>query len=150
MTRGQAGYFLANFPQLSREVRSRRDDILNGCRQGEAYASGTRRTGHSDPTANKGILLADGSDLEQVVQAIGLWLNDLSPADRSLLLSTWRLRKYGWGHVARDLKWEVEHCRQRWTYLTRQLAEHLTACAGIVSVQRGDVSVNSLGNRYRE
>lgn len=150
MTPGQANYFLAHFPVLTREVRNRRDDIINQCRQ-EAFAGGTRGSGHSDPTANKAILLADGSVLEDILCGVRAWIDaDLPPQDRPLLIAVWRSRNYGWFYVSRELKREVRRCQARWSILTSHLAVHLNQYAGTASAAPGAACVTGQKKTYPE
>lgn len=90
MTSKEASYFLYNFPGLTEAAANKRADILNQGRQ-EVFAGGNRQSGHSDPTAKKGIKLADGRALEDILHSVRLWIDtQLSLKDRPLLISVWR------------------------------------------------------------
>lgn len=144
MTAAQAAYYLANFPSLSQQVYNRRDDIINQYRQ-EAFAGGNRQSGHSDPTAKKAILLADGLAVEDILYNVRLWIDtQLSPRDRPLLISVWRSRDYGWSYVGRELNTEVWRCQARWHTITIQMAAYLNQSAGPACAQPGTACVGIL------
>ena len=146
MNAKQAGYFLMNYPSLTQAAHNRRDDILNQGRQ-EAFTGGIKPSGHSDPTAKKGILLADGNELEVILRQAYEWINnELSPHDRPLLLAVWRLGKYGWYYTAKDQGREVWQCRYRWENMTAALAAYLNQSAGLVPGQVGNVFADTRTN----
>jgi hypothetical protein len=143
LTPQQASYFLANYPALSREYQNKREDIIQGYRQG-AIAGGIKPSGHSDPTAKKAVLLMDNSETEAILDNIRLWIDTKLPQkDRQLLIITWRLGSFGWHWVAKDLGMEVDYCRRRWKALTQQLAAHLNLSAGLAPAPPGNVCATS-------
>jgi hypothetical protein len=139
----QAAYYLANFPNLTRQAQDRREDILNLYRQ-EAFAGGNKQSGHSDQTASRGILLADGSEIENILNSIKKWIDlEMSPGDRALLIAVWRSRHCGWHYVSKETRLEVWTCYSKWITLTKQLAAYLNQSAGPAPAHPGLASVNS-------
>lgn len=125
INRKQAAYILSNYPSLYEEMENAREDILHGYRQC-AVAGGIRGSGYSDTTAKKAILLVESTEMNRLVKLVGEWFdNGLHPRYRPLLLCIWRVGKYGWWTVAKNLKQEECKCRLRWEYLTSQLASYL-------------------------
>ncbi|MHB8156734.1 MAG: hypothetical protein ACYDEQ_05015 [Desulfocucumaceae bacterium] len=53
MDRGQAAYFLANYPALFEWMENNKEDVIINRYRQTAFAGGNRRGGHSDPTARK-------------------------------------------------------------------------------------------------
>lgn len=146
MTPREASYFLYNFPGLSEAAAEKRADILEQGRQG-AFAGGFRGGGTPDPTAYRAILLADGSELERILSQVGQWINfEMPPKDRPLLLAAWRLGRFGWHWVAKDLKVEVWQCRFQWDKLTAGLAAYLNQSAGTAPAHPGAASAASRMN----
>lgn len=125
LNKKQAAFFLANYPALCENLESQRENIIEGYRQ-SAVAGGRGGSLHSDPTARKAILLLELSDLITILRLVRQWIDcELIPNRRPLLLSVWRLGKYGWQHVAKERCMGVVQCQEWWQQLTESLLTYL-------------------------
>ncbi len=141
----QAAFLLYNFPALMEQIELRRENILEGCRQ-SAVAGGRKGSGHSDPTIKKALLLIEDSEMVKTLSLVRQWIDEeLPPVARPLLLSVWRVGKYGWSWVAKDQDEGVKACRDGWESLVENMLSFLITrrlFAGTVSAPAGDASAD--------
>ncbi|MBO8183433.1 MAG: hypothetical protein H0Z28_11685 [Archaeoglobus sp.] len=145
LTPKQAGYLLSRYPLLFEQLENRREDILEGYRQG-AVAGGRKSVGsYSDPTAKKVMLLMDNNNIFELISMVGDWIdNELPPESRPFLFSMWRYGRFGWELVSKDLGQGEWLCKLQWITLTTQLADYLNkrVSAGRVLGSHGIASAN--------
>lgn len=141
----RASWLLRNYPELWRQVRERREDLLERRRQG-AYVELARGYDPSDPTGRRGAELADLSLLSKEVDLAERFIDSLgTQAERKLLVQVWRFHYAGWDVVASTLGWEVGKCKAIWSAMSRGLGaelENRQAFAGVVTEAPGIASAS--------
>ncbi|GAB6178979.1 hypothetical protein JCM14036_02980 [Desulfotomaculum defluvii] len=140
MDKQRVAFFLANYPVLWANIESQRENIIERYRQ-SAVAGGRSGNQPSDQTAKKAIQLLEISELMAILNLVRQWIDyELIQKARPLLLAVWRVGRYGWDSVAKDLNAEVWRCRDQWQQLTESLLHYLqgkSPSAGAAKEQDG-------------
>ena len=117
---------LAQYPFLWNYLQSQRKEILYYYHSSSDVGSGVRSSFHSDPTAGRGIKLAQLGERKVKIILAGQWIDGkLRPEDRPVLIKVWR------GCGLRY--WEVV----RWQTMVHDLGAFLKAYAGRASDEHG-------------
>lgn len=125
LNRKQAAFLLSNYPALTEHLELRRENILEGYRQ-SAVAGGRSGSDHSDPTAKKAVLLLEESGLAKMLALVRQWIDEkLPPGARPLLLTVWRVGRFGWSWVAKEQCTEVKKCQDEWESLVEDMLSFL-------------------------
>ncbi|TYO97038.1 hypothetical protein [Desulfallas thermosapovorans] len=129
---------LMYYPVLYRRIADRRE-LLLGSHVSSLANTGRHGTGgHADPTASKGVMLADLGETSKALDKVVAFMNTLTPLEREMILTVWRCGTCtDWKWVARHTGMCIGECRKKWNQMTRCFL----AFAGAVSGPDGTACV---------
>ncbi len=130
---------LAYYPILYKGLEEQREAVLGSYASPLANIGRHGGGGHSDPTASKGVMLADLGETSKALDKVVEFMNTLTPLEREMILTVWRCGTcIDWKWVARHTGMCIGECRKKWNQMTRRFL----AFAGAVSGQDGIAFVN--------
>lgn len=106
------------YPIFYRRVEDQREDILDSYSSTLADTGRRGSGGYSDPTASKGVKLADLGQSSKALGKVIDFMNILTPEQREFILQVWRCSCSTWAFI----DWKTVARRMR----MRQVTCHLT------------------------